>query len=130
MDTLNLVIDTHGLSKAYGEIRALKSLDVKVARNSIFGFLGPNGVGKTTTIGPVIGISIAVGIGMITLPQFLGTLVPWLIAILPGKLGDVALAIGAELPLPADWHFQLVSTGVLIVIFIAVAIARWGREEF
>ena len=37
MDTSNLVIDTHGLSKAYGEIRALKSLDLKVARNSIFG---------------------------------------------------------------------------------------------
>ena len=80
--------------------------------------------------GPVIGISIAVGIGMSILPQFLGTLAPWLIAILPGRLGDVALAIGAELPLPADWYVPLVSTGVLIVIFIAVAIARWSREEF
>jgi len=51
-------------------------------------------------------------------------------SILPGRLSDVALAIGAELPLPADWYFPLVSTGVLIVIFIALAIVRWGREEF
>ena len=80
--------------------------------------------------GPVIGIPIAVGIGMSILPQFLGPLIPWLIAILPGRLGDMALAIGAELPLPADWYFPLVSTGVLIVIFIAVAIVRLGREEF
>jgi len=80
--------------------------------------------------GPVIGISIAVGIGMSILPQFLGSLAPWLMSILPGRLSDVALAIGAELPLPADWYFPLVSTGVLIVIFIALAIVRWGREEF
>jgi ABC-type transport system involved in multi-copper enzyme maturation permease subunit len=80
--------------------------------------------------GPVIGIPIAVGIGMSILPQFLGTLVPWLMSILPGRLGDVALAFGAKLPLPADWYFPLVSTGVLIVIFIAVAIVRLGREEF
>jgi len=51
-----LVIDTHGLSKAYGEIHALNPLDLKVARNSIFGFLGPNGAGKTTTIKLLLGL--------------------------------------------------------------------------
>lgn len=47
---MEYVIDTHGLSKTYRGVNALKSLDLRVARNSIFGFLGPNGAGKTTTI--------------------------------------------------------------------------------
>ena len=80
--------------------------------------------------GPVIGISIAVGIGMSILPQLLGTLAPWLVAILPESLIQLALAIGTGLSLPAGWYFPMISTGVLIVIFIALAIVRWGREEF
>jgi ABC-2 type transport system ATP-binding protein len=57
LDASNLVIDTHGLSKTYREIHALKPLDLKVARNSIFGFLGPNGAGKTTTIKLLLGLT-------------------------------------------------------------------------
>jgi ABC-2 type transport system ATP-binding protein len=45
----NLVIETSGLSKTYVDVRALSSLNLKVPKNSIFGFLGPNGAGKTTT---------------------------------------------------------------------------------
>ena len=56
MEATNLVIDTQGLSKTYGTIHALKPLDLKVARNSIFGFLGPNGAGKTTTIKLLLGL--------------------------------------------------------------------------
>jgi ABC-2 type transport system ATP-binding protein len=56
MNTSNLAIDTHGLSKKYRETDALKPLDLKVARNSIFGFLGPNGAGKTTTIKLLLGL--------------------------------------------------------------------------
>ena len=44
------VIDTQGLSKSYKQVDALKSLDLRVPKHSIFGFLGPNGAGKTTTI--------------------------------------------------------------------------------
>jgi ABC-type transport system involved in multi-copper enzyme maturation permease subunit len=80
--------------------------------------------------GPVIGISIAVAIGMILLPQILGGLVPWLVAILPNRLADMALVIVVVQKLPADWYFPMVSTGVLIVLFIALAIVRLGREEF
>jgi ABC-2 type transport system ATP-binding protein len=50
------VINTKGLSKSYKEVDALKSLDLKVAKNSIFGFLGPNGAGKTTTIKLLLGL--------------------------------------------------------------------------
>lgn len=39
-----------GLRKSYGEVEALRGLDLEVARGEIFGFLGPNGAGKTTTI--------------------------------------------------------------------------------
>ncbi len=41
---------TKGLTKSYGQVRALRGLDLEVRRGEIFGFLGPNGSGKTTTI--------------------------------------------------------------------------------
>jgi ABC-2 type transport system ATP-binding protein len=44
------------LSKSYGNINALKSLNLKVPSNSIFGFLGPNGAGKTTTMKLLLGL--------------------------------------------------------------------------
>ncbi len=57
----DLVIETHGLSKAYKNVQALKSLDLKVAQHSIFGFLGPNGAGKTTTIKLLLGLARPTG---------------------------------------------------------------------
>ena len=51
------VIQTSGLSKTYKKIQALKGLDLKVPRHSIFGFLGPNGAGKTTTIKLLLGLA-------------------------------------------------------------------------
>lgn len=61
MNTSDLVIDTHGLSKAYKETTALKSLNLQVHPNSIFGFLGPNGAGKTTTIKLLLGLAQPTG---------------------------------------------------------------------
>ena len=55
------VIRTHGLSKSYKNIHALKSLDLTVHRNSIFGFLGPNGAGKTTAIKLLLGLARPTG---------------------------------------------------------------------
>jgi ABC-2 type transport system ATP-binding protein len=57
----NLVIETNGLSKVYKNVPALKSLDLKVAQHSIFGFLGPNGAGKTTTIKLLLGLARPTG---------------------------------------------------------------------
>ena len=57
MDSNGLVIQTHGLSKSFGEVQALKSLDLAVPKNSITGFLGPNGAGKTTTIRLLLGLN-------------------------------------------------------------------------
>ena len=43
-------IKTVGLTKHYGDVKALRDLDLEVEEGEIFGFLGPNGAGKTTTI--------------------------------------------------------------------------------
>ena len=56
MNANDFVICTEGLSKSFGEIHALKSLDLRVPPKSIFAFLGPNGAGKTTTIKLLLGL--------------------------------------------------------------------------
>ncbi|HET9614238.1 MAG TPA: ATP-binding cassette domain-containing protein [Candidatus Limnocylindrales bacterium] len=43
-------IETHGLTRTFGPLRAVDALDLTVAPSEIFGLLGPNGAGKTTTI--------------------------------------------------------------------------------
>jgi ABC-2 type transport system ATP-binding protein len=62
METSNsLVIETHGLTKTYKGVCALKSLNLAVKQHSIFGFLGPNGAGKTTTIKLLLGLARPTG---------------------------------------------------------------------
>jgi ABC-2 type transport system ATP-binding protein len=43
-------ISTRGVSKAFGEVRALVGVDIDVARGTVLGLLGPNGAGKTTLV--------------------------------------------------------------------------------
>jgi ABC-2 type transport system ATP-binding protein len=45
-----LALAACGLRKSYGDVQALRGVDLEVRRGEIFGFLGPNGAGKTTTI--------------------------------------------------------------------------------
>jgi ABC-2 type transport system ATP-binding protein len=54
---MDWVIQTHELSKTYGDVSALQSLNLKVPPHSIFGFLGPNGAGKSTTIKLLLGLA-------------------------------------------------------------------------
>ncbi len=56
MNSNDLVISTESLSKSFGEVHALKSLNLRVPQKSIFAFLGPNGAGKTTTIKLLLGL--------------------------------------------------------------------------
>ncbi|HUR62546.1 MAG TPA: ABC transporter ATP-binding protein [Candidatus Thermoplasmatota archaeon] len=42
------MLQTRGLRKRYGEVQALRGIDLEVHRGEVFGFLGPNGAGKTT----------------------------------------------------------------------------------
>ncbi len=52
----DLVIDVRGLTKTFGQVRAVDNFDLSVPRGAIYGFLGPNGSGKTTTIRMVCGL--------------------------------------------------------------------------
>ena len=45
-----------GLSKNYNEKNAVKDISFKLNKNEIIGILGPNGCGKTTTIGMILGL--------------------------------------------------------------------------
>ena len=60
--TTEVVVETRNLSKVYRDfwgrqkVRALKSLDLEIRRGEIFGLLGPNGSGKTTTIKLLLGL--------------------------------------------------------------------------
>ncbi|AKB33983.1 ATP-binding protein [Methanosarcina siciliae HI350] len=54
---LNTVIQTIDLTKQYDDFPAVDHLNFQVQKGEIFGFLGPNGSGKTTTIRILIGLS-------------------------------------------------------------------------
>lgn len=43
-------IETRSLSKSYGDVAAVRNLDLEIPRGVVYGFLGPNGSGKTTTM--------------------------------------------------------------------------------
>ena len=51
-----LAIQTTGLGKRFGKRQAVSNLDLAVPHGSVFGFLGPNGSGKTTTIRMLLGL--------------------------------------------------------------------------
>jgi len=52
----DVVIDVHGLTKSFGSRVVVRDLSMQVKRGTIFGFLGPNGSGKTTTIRMLCGL--------------------------------------------------------------------------
>lgn len=51
-----LAIDVHGLVKTFGSKRAVNGVDIQVPEGQVWGFLGPNGSGKTTTIRMLCGL--------------------------------------------------------------------------
>ena len=51
-----LAIDIKNLKKSYNNIEAVKNINFKIYKGSIVGLLGPNGCGKTTTIGMMLGL--------------------------------------------------------------------------
>jgi ABC-type multidrug transport system ATPase subunit len=55
----DLAIETRGLTKRFGTHAAVKGIDLAVPHGAVFGFLGPNGSGKTTTIRMLLGLASA-----------------------------------------------------------------------
>jgi len=51
------ILEIHNISKRYGKIIALNDLSFSVEKGNIYGILGPNGSGKTTTLGIILGIT-------------------------------------------------------------------------
>ncbi len=74
---MNLLgIETKGLRKTYGDLVAVEGLDLVVRQGEVFGLLGPNGSGKTTTIRmltglvrPTSGSATVVGIDVVRSPE-------------------------------------------------------------
>lgn len=89
-----LAIRTTGLAKVFRRQRAVDGIDLAVPRGSVFGFLGPNGSGKTTTIRMLLGLSSATD-GTI---ELLGQ--P-----MPGALHDVLPRVGALVEGPAFYPY-------------------------
>ena len=58
-DASEIVIDVTGLTKKFGSRTVVRDLSMKVKRGTIYGFLGPNGSGKTTTIRMLCGLLTA-----------------------------------------------------------------------
>src|SRR5947199_4719634 len=52
----HLAIETHGLSKHFGQRKAVEDLTISIPAGTIAGFVGPNGAGKTTTIRLLLGL--------------------------------------------------------------------------
>jgi ABC-type multidrug transport system ATPase subunit len=50
------VLSIHKLTKNFGKLCAVNQLDLEVKRGQVFGMLGPNGSGKTTTLGMLMGV--------------------------------------------------------------------------
>lgn len=81
-------IHTVGLTKSFGSHNAVDAIDLRVPRGSIFGFLGPNGSGKTTTIRMLMGLAnISAGeVSMIgfSIPSEIGKALPMVGALVEG----------------------------------------------
>ncbi|WP_445156118.1 ATP-binding cassette domain-containing protein [Arthrobacter sp. Hor0625] len=87
-------IETRGLSKRFGRQLAVDGIDLAVPRGSVFGFLGPNGSGKTTTIRILLGLAAASGGSVRVLGQEM-----------PRQLRTVLPRVGALVEGPAFYPF-------------------------
>lgn len=54
--TASPIVQTHNLTKQFGDLWAVKNLDITVYEGDVYGLLGPNGAGKTTIIAMMLGL--------------------------------------------------------------------------
>ena len=87
-------IRTVGLTKSFGTHNAVDSIDLQVPRGSIFGFLGPNGSGKTTTIRMLMGLA-NISAGEVSLLGYS----------MPSELGQALPKVGALVEGPAFYPY-------------------------
>jgi ABC-2 type transport system ATP-binding protein len=97
------VIRTQGLTKRFGRIVAVDDLDLDVAEGDVYGFLGPNGSGKTTTVRMLLGLVLATS-GTVELlgremPQGAGDVLPEVGALVEGPAAYAGMSGRANLAL-------------------------------
>ena len=90
-----LAIETVGLEKAFGNQKAVAGISLSVPAGSVFGFLGPNGSGKTTTIRMLLGLAEATK-GEISLLGYS----------IPKQLAEVLPKVGALVEGPAFYQYM------------------------
>jgi len=79
------VIEAHDLTKKYGDLHAIRSIELKLEEGDLFGFIGPNGAGKTTTmrilatlLNPTYGEAYVCGHSIYTNPKEIRRLVGYM----------------------------------------------------
>ena len=45
---MEYAVQTRGIGRTFGEVKAVNAIDLNISKGEIYGFLGPNGAGKTT----------------------------------------------------------------------------------
>ena len=84
-----------------------------------------------STRGPVLGIAIGVAIAsMFGIGQLFAGFMPWLTLILPEALPGLVSALVQGQAIPAVWPVPIVVVSLYTVLFVALAIWRFNREEF
>jgi ABC-2 type transport system ATP-binding protein len=94
MAIAELAIETKGLVKRFGKQTVVNGVDLAVPRDSVFGFLGPNGSGKTTTIRMLLGLASATDGNISVLGQAM-----------PSRVADVLPRVGALVEGPGFYPF-------------------------
>jgi len=93
-DASQWAIETVGLTKKFGSQNAVDGISLSVPRGSVFGFLGPNGCGKTTTIRMLLGLAEATSGDIFVLGQSI-----------PKELEETLPRVGALVEGPAFYPY-------------------------
>jgi ABC-type multidrug transport system ATPase subunit len=97
------VIETHGLTKRFGRVLAVDGVDLDVREGDVYGFLGANGSGKTTTVRMLLGLVLATS-GEITL---LGSPMPAAASRVLPRVGTLVEGPAAYGHLPARTNLMI-----------------------
>jgi ABC-2 type transport system ATP-binding protein len=108
------MIRTEGLVKRYGEVRALDGIDLDVREGDVYGFLGANGSGKTTTVRMLLGLVLATS-GEV---ELFGETMPTAAASVLPRVGALVEGPGA---------YPHLSGRANLAVFDAAGGARWRR---
>ncbi len=110
------VIRTRGLTKRYGPVVAVDGIDLDVRAGDVYGFLGANGSGKTTTVRMLLGLVLATS----GEAEVLG-------AAMPRSSGTVLPQVGTLVEGPAAYGH--LSGRANLELFDAMGAARRGRRD-